>query len=249
MKQQEKFVPRFMVKPGIIHFNDVKMKMKIRPNVWYDLPHEALTTPGKVGYEALHDRLAQFATIHKFELPSLVNQLAHSSLFRMVYCVRDYAIPRYVVTQIFDMLVSANACVWEGAALRKTTPYVMFLRQIVPHESTMASVSSKSVSKYRVPDDIGEMTSIMLQEEIRFAEECDAKPKVIERLQTRLHAQQAIERESPTKKGKKKTEFEQLQDVMREARAEDVTLRVKTRSDDEAQYDDVQPSKTRRKSP
>lgn len=248
MKQQEKFVPRFMVRPGSIHFNDVKMKMKIRPNVWYELPHEALTTPGKVGYDALHNQLTQFATIHKFGLEPLIKQLAHSSLFRIVYCVRDHGIPRYIATQMFDMLVNANACVWEGAAIRKTTPYVMFLRQIVPYEPTMASVSSKSASKYHIPNDLNEMTSIMLQEEIRFAEDHDAKPNVLARLQTRLHTQQAIEREAnKTQTGKRKTEFEQVQDVIKEVNVEDGAGRIKSRGDDGAQYDDVPPRKARKK--
>lgn len=237
-------------KTQTIYFNTLKVSFRPKQRQWIKLPSDIWTTPGKAGFDALHEKLTMLANAYKFDVNRFIELIATTGIIRKTYLVKDCGIPPYVAMVMLNLLQEYKACNGSSGGLRKTIPYVMFLRQCVNMQETMASVTSGNIRKYQLPQQLDEMTVEMIGEELRVAEELGAKASIMGVLRNAMRLKQH-EANTVTIKGKtrKKTEFEQLQDVMREARAEDATSHGNTRNADEAQYDDVQPSKTRRKSP
>lgn len=196
-------------------------------------------TAGKVGFEALHEKLAMFAKIHRFELKGVLEQLATTNLFRITHILRDHAIPRFLAKEFFRLLIDGHACVWEGAAVRKTASYVLFLRGVVDVEKAVSSVhSGKTVrQRYVIPDNIGEMTIEMLQEELRVAEEIGARAVVMARLRRLYHDKQRENKgqdvQSQRKEERKRKVLSEVEQILADNRRE------------EAEYDDM-PKKKRR---
>lgn len=198
---------------------------------------------GRVGFDALHDKLALLAHAHQFELKPIVELIATTSIIRKIYLTRDCGLPQFVTIQILKLLRESGACVGIGS-LRKTESYVMFLRNIVHHqERTLPSITSGKHDKqqYVLPDTVDDMSVEMLGEELRVAEEVGAKEAVLTKLRKKFHAKQKENREDIHKQrtikkgGKKLSEVEQL---LADSKVQEVL---------EAEYDDMPQKKRRRK--
>lgn len=220
-------------KLGMIYFNDTKLHVRYKSGSWYKIPPSAWVTPGKVGFEALHEKLGMLAQVHKFDVKPVIELIANSGIIRKVYFVRDLGLPLYVTMLILKMLREGNACVGSSGILRKTVEYVMFLRQTVDIKETAPSITSNVTKhKYTMPNDLHEMTSIMIQEELRHAEEGGAKETMLNKLRKAFKAKQQEERHKGKKGGR--TEFEIIRDDIKKEEGH-----VTSHPDDGAEYSDV----------
>lgn len=183
-------------------------------------------TPGKVKYEALHEKFAILAALHQFDLKKVITVIATSSIVRRIHLVNDCKLAPYVAMQILALLKDADACTG-GGAVRKKASYTDFLLHHVGHqERTIPSINSRKTDhKYMLPDDVDEMTVEMLMEELRFAEEKAAKPALLEKLRGLLRGQQAVDREVK-RKGKPQSEMDLVKSVI-DAEYDDVPTRKK----------------------
>jgi len=197
-------------------------------------------TPGKVGFDAMHEKLDMLATMHKFDVKGMLTALATTAYLRPTHLVRRLGIPPFVTTMIFNLLRDSNACIGGGSSVRKTSAYVDFLRHVITPVETLATVTSgRKTEKYIIPNDVDEMSTDMLMEELRLAEEFNAKPTIMDKLRKIFHCAQQTAKEEERKKmakpGKKLTELEQI------------LVDNKIQEQQEAEYDDVPPTKKRRK--
>lgn len=240
---------RYDKKKGMLSRVDGTWTKKLTERMEVPFSLVDFVTPGKVGFEALHEQLGVLAKAYHFALPPVITAIANIGVLRRKIFSTDFGVPPYVVVMLFKLLRDSNACVdATGSALRKTEAYVMFLRNVVNVPKTMQSVSSGiTTQKYQLPSHLDEMTVEMIGEELRVAEELEAKPKVLEVLRRAFHQKQE-DTQTVTVKGKtrKKTEFEQFSEAIKEVNAEDKVGRRTSHGDDGAEYSDL-PSKKRRK--
>lgn len=212
-----------------------RWQLRLAPRMEIPLTLDDLITPGKIGFEALHEKLEILAAMHKFNIKPVLTVIATSSILRRVYLVRDCNIPPYVVLDIFKLLQEAGACNGGSGILRKTSSYVEFLRNVVTVEKTIPSVTSQSTKqRYTLPDGVDDYTAIMLQEELRMIEDdgINIAATTLAKLRKMFHAKQREERETiPTKKGKRRSEMDQVSEAIAE---------------EEVEYSDV-PKKKRKK--
>lgn len=187
-------------------------------------------TKGKVGFEALHEKLQLMGKMHNFNEKELIARIATSPIIRLTHVTQQAKVPSYVGMLILRMLVDAKACVWYQSAVKKTQEYGLFLRHILHAPKTMETIMSheKTIQRYQLPPTIegkyGEtletMSVEMLLLEIESAEKFNAKKKELEILRNWLHKKQQEER-SQQMKGKSGDEFAQAMAAVR-AEQEDV---------------------------
>ena len=199
-----------------------KWSQPLRALIEVPITLDDFVTRGKVGFEALHEKLAMLAEMYTFAVQPVIHCIATASVVRKVYLERECGLPTFVAMQILTLLRDAGACVGSGS-LRKTASYVMFLRNIIKNqEKTVPSISSgRAVSRYAIPDDVEDMLIETLIEELRVAEEANAKPAQVKRLRELLHAKQA-EGRAIARKGKPKSDMDVIHDAIQDAEYDDL---------------------------
>jgi len=191
-------------------------------------------------YDSEYDRLS-----HKLDLLCKLYSVDHKRLQRMVASTpvvrlktmsAYMQIPMYVAQKVFDIIREHDtAMVSYQSGLRKTSEYTEYLRghvRITTAKSTEQLEKAEQIyhlpKEFDAPDALENMSVEMLAEELRVAEEKNAKPAIMDKLRKYFHAAQKVERETKHK-GKPMNEFEQAMAATRAEKEESERDRPKRR--------------------